>query len=91
MLEPISVSSGLILAENSISSELEKGSLGGRSARRALLAPFRASVLKNTDQILALAIGLRNLQRRLNDLYHAGYVERPPSKSFLLSLHIYGL
>ena len=54
--------------------------------RVALLLALSEYRFLNTDQILALGHRVRNLQRRLHDLYHAGYVERPPSKSFLLSL-----
>jgi hypothetical protein len=56
------------------------------------LAEFR---FLNTDQIAALHHrGLRNLQRRLSDLYHEGYIDRPRYQyvSHLHTAHmVYGL
>ena len=56
------------------------------------LAEFR---FLNTGQIAALhRRGLRNLQRRLSNLYHEGYVDRPPQQniSALPTAHmVYGL
>ncbi len=56
------------------------------------LAEFR---FLNTGQIAALhRRGLRNLQRRLSNLYHAGFVDRPPQQniSALPTAHmVYGL
>ena len=56
------------------------------------LASFR---FLNTEQIVALHPGgMRNLRRRLNWLYHSGYVDRPPQQtlsSFSSTHIIYGL
>ncbi len=61
----------------------------------ALLRDLSEYRFLNTEQVLALHHrGLRNLQRRLHDLYHAGYLERPPQQniSALPKGHIvYGL
>lgn len=61
----------------------------------ALLRDLSEYRFLNTEQVLALRHrGLRNLQRRLHDLYHAGYLDRPSQQniSALPKGHIvYGL
>jgi Replication-relaxation len=61
----------------------------------ALLQDLASYRFLNTEQIAALHNrGTRNLQRRLHDLYHSGYIDRPPQQNIagLVNRHIvYGL
>jgi hypothetical protein len=61
----------------------------------ALLTDLASYRFLNTEQIAALYNrGTRNLQRRLHDLYHSGYIDRPPQQNLagLSNRHIvYGL
>ncbi len=61
----------------------------------ALLHDLSSYRFLNTEQIAALYNrGTRNLQRRLRDLFHSGYIDRPPQQNLagLVNRHIvYGL
>lgn len=78
-----------------VRSRTEDGRLRIHTGDVALLRDLSEYRFLNTEQIRALhRRGLRNLQRRLHDLYHAGYVDRPPQQiiSALPKGHIvYGL
>jgi len=73
----------------------ETGLLRIESRDIALLQDLSSYRFLNTVQIAALYNrGTRNLQRRLHDLYHSGYIDRPPQQNLvgLMNHHIvYGL
>lgn len=78
---------------------VREGSASGRVRIQprdaALLADLAEYRFLSTDQIAALhRRGLRNLQRRLHDLFHLGYIERPAQQNISAlptSSMVYGL
>lgn len=64
-----------------VRSDASPGHLRIQPRDAALIKDIASFHFLNTEQILALHPGSRrNLQQRLTLLYHAGYVERPPSQ-----------
>jgi len=80
-----------ILGKKFVRAKEETGLLRIESRDIALLQDLSSYRFLNTVQIAALYNrGTRNLQRRLHDLYHSGYIDRPPQQNLvgLMNHHI---